>query len=213
MSYASSAHATLRLLQPSWYGGLFTIIGSIITIATIFIPLFYEGSWADVYFDTAKRNNTGFFSDFSRLSTAIESSDFAGDMAVFVVWALVGLALYYVLLSIAGAASGTFQFLQLITYFKADRNRLGTEAVIRLVIRLTAIVSIYGLYTFFVSDILSYVVIFTRKALFVSPYIGLLYIAFACILLIVSVHTLVILVRIMLLKYRIFRGAVDTITD
>lgn len=213
MSYASSAHATLRLLQPSWYGGLFTVIFSIITIATIFIPLFYEGSWADIYFDTAKRNNTGFFSDYSRLSTTIESSDFAGDVAVFVVWALAGLALYYVLLSIAGAASGTLRFLQLISYFKTDRNRIGTEALIRLVIRLTAIVSIYGLYTFFVSNIVSYVVFFTHKALFVSPYIGLLYVTLACVLLILSVHALVVLVRIMLLKYRIFRGMVDTIAD
>lgn len=212
MSYATSAHAFLRILQPSWYGGLFTVLFGIVTVAAFFIPLFYEGSGADRYFDSAKLQNTELYYDFNRLSVAVESSDFAGDVAVFVFWALVGLALYYILLSVVGVASNTIRFIQLVEYFKADRKRLEAEALVRLLLRLTAIFGLYLAYDLFISTALPYLIYVTHKALLVTPLLGFLYLLSACLIWILIVHGLVILVRLMLLKYRILRSSTDIIS-
>ena len=211
MNNASSAHAISRLLQPSWYGGLFTILFGIVTVAILFIPLFYEGSWADLYFDTAKKNNTVFFTDYSRLSSAVESSEFAGDVAIFVVWALAGLAIYFVLASIFETASHTFRFFQLFEYFKTDRQRLGVEALVRLTLRLSALLGVYLLYMYAVSDIVPFIIYATHKSLHVELLQGALYLLLAGVLLSVTAHVLVVLMRIMLLKYRIFRSSSDSI--
>jgi hypothetical protein len=211
MSYASSAHAFLRLLQPSWHGGLFTILFGVVTVGILFVPLFYDGSWADLYFDTAKKNNTVFYTDYSQLSSAVESSDFAGDVAVFVVWSLAGLAIYFVLASILETASHTFRFIQLLEYFKSDRQRLGVEALVRLTVRLSALVGVYLLYTYAVSDIVPFIIYATHKSLHAELLPGILYLLLAGVLLSLTAHVLVILMRIMLLKYRIFRSNSDSI--
>lgn len=206
MSYTSPHHIFLRLLQPSWYGGLLTLLFSIAVVATLVVPSFYKGSLADIYFETAS-SQSGIFTDYDRLSQGIESSNAVGNAAVFVAWALVGLAVYYVVLSLVKAASDSIHFIQLVEYFKVGRRRIVAETLIRLLVRLGAIAGLYIVYKLSIGTLIPYILYFTHKALYVSVLQATLYLVFAFLLLALTVHALIVLVRLLLLRYRIIKNS------
>lgn len=195
----------MRLLTPSWYGGLLTVALAMAIIGYLVVPSFYEVSPIYNYLSTVDYRRSPLSDNVAMVSAAINANPRLGDLAIFILWSLTGAALYYMILSFLRVGTNTITFIQIFQYFKNDRTQIEREIVVRLGIRLAAIVGLCGLYFGTVWIGLPYLFIYSERILGYSSLSAFIGAIGLIILTAFVIHIGVILVRIMLLRPRVFR--------
>lgn len=197
-------HAYLRILQPSFSSGMLTVLVTLATILILLSPSLYSGSEFARYFDSASITNSSGYEKYQAVSQTVNTSEFAADASVFAVWMVIGLFAYSIASSVAKLVGGFRRFITEVEHFKADRERIAREALVHLVVRVAAIITLYVLYSLFVAYGLAYLFLFAQAALTGSLLVGVWNVLLITLLTAFTVHFSVVLLRITLLRVRVF---------
>ncbi|HEX8390099.1 MAG TPA: hypothetical protein VF597_01630 [Candidatus Saccharimonadales bacterium] len=207
MGYVPKYQNILQVLTPSWYGGLFTALVSAGAVAAAVVPKLYAGSWVAIYLNTDQFDASVNQTNFDEISRAVNTSNFVADASIFVLWAITGLALFFVVSSIARSLHNTFVVVELFDFFRRDRKAIEREAIAHTALRLVALLGIYGLYQIAIHYILPYCLMAGQVAASepLPQQLGYLVLLFFVIAL--TLHLFLILVRLVMLRPRLFQSA------
>lgn len=204
MSSVSRLHDLRRLLQPSFSSAVLTAVTSLAIVLSILTPSLYEGSDFALYFDSLKNQKNSLTENYEIVSLAVNQSDFAANAAVFVVWMVIGLLAYAIVLSLVKFIISIVRFVREVEYFKAERERIAFEALEHLATRSIAVVGLFGLYKLIFPFGISYIFVFAHRALTGSAIMGVWYVLLMSLVIAACVHVMVILIRMTLLRVRVF---------
>lgn len=204
MSNPSTVHTFTRLIQPSFLSTSLSVAISFATVLFLLTPHLYKGSDFALYFDSIDITNNNVFENYQLVSDAVNTSAFAADASVFIVWMVIGLLAYSIVLSVIKFIASIVRFIRDEEYFKADRERLAREALIHLLIRAAAAAGLYGFYLLLMPYAISYIFVFAHAALTGSWLEGIWYVALMSVVIAACVHIVVILLRLVVLRLRVF---------
>lgn len=210
MSNQSNLHLLGRLFQPSFLSVSVTTVASLAVVAVLLVPSLYKNSEFAQYFNLTELQKTSTYDDYQLISDRLNNSEVAADSSVFIIWMIIGLLSYTVVASIAKLIASGVRFVQDVEYFKADRERIAREAIVHLIIRLVAAVGLYCFYLLLVPYVAAYVLAFARAALGGSLLEGVWYIVLMSLIVAASIHVVVILLRLVLLRVRVFFNRYDS---
>ncbi len=154
----------------------------------------------DAYLKTIQIQRSG-DDDIATMADALNHSQLAGDASVFVLWSLVGLILYFIFEAFAHFLYQTYDYVGVLRYFKRNRSQLELEAVTRLAVSVFASTAIVVIYFF------SQRVLLPRFLTYLSVdtainWSGMVIVTIATM---GCLHLMVVMLRLALLRYRIFR--------
>ncbi len=131
----------LELLTPSWLVNLIGLAVGILTTATIIVISSYEGSDLKLQVFQAKTSSqpgsTSVTYDY--ITKNIADNSFFGALPLLLVWAGVGLMIYFIAMSIARSISQASELRDELNYVHVSRDELLRQNLIRLGLRAAAI--------------------------------------------------------------------------
>lgn|GEM_PF-1266804 len=194
------------LLNPSWLSGLVAAIASLAVMMTTVIALHFPGSSLQLLLDDHKGSAAPSLSTGSlTVSNNFSSNQLISDIPLFVLWGCVGLLVYSLIISIANALGGVGELMVELNFTHVRRWRLLGQELSRLLIRIVVLVGWVLFTEITIHTILPYVIALTQ---FASGAVGIVntvldtFLAF--VVLTVCLHLHVILLRLLMLKPRLF---------
>lgn len=193
------------LLKPSWLSGLLAVVVSVAIVAGAVTLLHYNGSsWQQLI--TEQRQQT---SEVSANSTTFEnevtSNVLVSSLPLLVFWAGIGIIVYSFLIAIMDVFRNALELKEEMHYVHANRRVLLQQAVFHLFLRGIFLATWVAYANFTLHAILPYVIAMSYAGsgglgwLYNSTYlVGAVIIGTACL----HLHT--ILLRLLLLKPRMF---------
>ena len=194
------------LIMPSWLSGIIdVIIGLVVVIGTIFLSR-YQGSSVRVdYLNYLSGNQSQLYKD---VNTGILSNQFVSNLPLILFWGLIGIIVYLFATNIFAAVRNTAQLRSELEYANVDRHSLLVQAGQHLVIRIVVLVAWILYIRFFFYHVLPYCIAATLAGLSqVTTPLGIGYIVLAFVVMIVALHIHTIMLRLLLLKPRLFTKA------
>ena len=155
------------------------------------------------YFPDLTGQHVAFYDNYQHVQHAINSSSFLGNASVFMVWAMIGLVIYYIVVGIVTAATGTRHFLEHLSYSHTDKVAEWRNALAGLLIRLVVLVIFFSFVHFYLRDITARVVALATTSVQLSLVSVMSFIA-AFAICFVLFHGVVVLARLFLLRTRVF---------
>ena len=194
------------LLLPSWLSGsLTTLIGLGFCIGTIFLAR-YQSSSVRLYFINYRADQLS--GTYHHLSNTLLGNSFVGNLPLLVFWGLVGLVVYMFAANLVSTARHAAELKKELNYVHANRHSILWRPVELLSVRLV-VLGVWALYIMvFFQQILPYCVAasIVGAGQFNAVYDSL-YALTAVVIMIVALHLHVVLLRMLLLKPRLFSRA------
>lgn len=141
---------------------------------------------------------------FEQLSEKLNSNAALADISVFFIWAIVGFLVYYLISFVTQLVSKELRFFEELASPEAHRRLLIRDALLTLLVRVGATVALLSLAGFMRDFVLPEFLTLTYSVLSLPPLQAALSFSAGILLLLLSLHALVILARILLLRTRIF---------
>jgi len=189
------------LLTPSWLSG---IISAVAGIAVAVVPItlsHYRGS--GVEFEYLQYHSGQ--SSFSAVSHGLLSNSVVANLPLIIFWALLGLVVYQFAMSTFRAIQNAAEVTAQLTYVHASRSKLMALALTHLLIRLGVAVLWLPYILVFFHQLLPYCISAALAgSAEISTVNGPLYIGLAVVVMTAAVHLHVVLLRLLLLKPRLF---------
>ncbi len=198
-----------KLLQPSFMGSLISIATALAIVGTTMYTIVSRTDVFNYYFPDLAGKDIAFYDNYQRVSDAINSNDLVGNGVIFIIWAIIGLALYYIIIGIIVATTDARQFLDHLSYVHTNKVIEWHDALIGLLLRVIAMISLIGFIDLFMTHFLPYCLSLVKNALVETGYVSILDTLQAVVIIALSIHIVVILVRLFLLRVRIFFGKYD----
>lgn len=206
MEHTTGLEKFKQLISPSWLEG--TIITSLIVLALsfIFLPGVYKGSDLELYFSVSGHDQTTIIGSAGEISNRINDSALAGDVAIFATWALIG-AISYVLVGMLFRLIKTVVlYVGLEGYFKGGGDHPILHVLSRAVVRIVAVVGVFGVYKLVSLWVLPWV-LSVSHSLFTAPGVQSVCIfVISIFVLAASLHAVTVLLRLAFLRMRVFMG-------
>lgn len=194
------------LLTPSWLSGLFVTFSSLALCVGTSIISRYQASSVRLYFITYHAGRLG--DTYRRFSDSILGNSFISNLPLFIFWGLVGLVVYLFAANIMTALRNTAELKNELDYVHADRGQLLWQSVRHLLVRLVVLVVWVGYIMFFFQRVLPYCV---TASVVGSAQLNTtqdsLYILLSITVTAAALHIHVVLLRLLLLRPRIFSQA------
>ena len=199
------------LLRPSWFSGLVSILVSTgVVLGAVLTFVHYNGSTLsgnlrqllDLHGQvvTPSVNST-----YQTLGNNFSSNVLISDIPLFIFWAGVGLVVYSFTTNIFGALRNVAELGAQLGYVNANRRELVTAALEHLLIRATVLVAWLLFMRYTAHVLLPYVIAVAHAGLGNIPTITAAgYMLWGIFLLAVCLHLHTILLRLLLLKPRVF---------
>jgi hypothetical protein len=190
-------------LAPSWFSGIFVALISLcLCIGTIVIS-HYQTSSIRVDFLTYQAGQIT--SSYHKVSNNLSSSSFFGNLPLLIFWSLVGLIVYLFVVNLFAAIRNTADLTSELKYVNADRRSLLWVSAEHLLVRLVVLGFWVFYIKFFFHHILPYCI---AVSLVGSSQSNLLlgggYTLLAVVVMWAALHVNVVLLRLLLLRPRIF---------
>lgn len=193
-----------RLVTPSVGSGVITAIAAATVISLLVAPQLFNNDQIQQYMQFTQENPTPLQQQFQNVNISINSSGIAANSAVFIIWGFAGLVGYALLASIGRGIHNLIQFEKNVEYFEGDRQSIIREALVHTVARLSAVGLLICLYFLGMYVILPAVVVAVQLALDAPLALAAASIIGAFLLSSITIHTLIVLTRLLLLRTRIF---------
>lgn len=197
-------HLFLKLLMPSRTGGLLTVVFAFLITLAIMTPKFYELANLDLYLGYIKENPSGFYKQSLEASNVVNSSRFAADTSVFIVWGVAGLIGYSLILGAVRLVKNTREFIEDLEYSERRKQDIEREALLHTLLRVTAACLFFAVYTLLMQVILPLVVVLAQMALTSTVVEATGFMLVAVLLTSISMHLMIVVTRLALLRTRIF---------
>lgn len=213
MSYVSRFHVLKQMLAFSFVEMLLAVVLSLIFLVLFIIPLIIADTPYGEYFHADLLRQSETFLNFERISIAVNSSQFAGDAAVFIAWAVAGLIAYFIFEAFINSVRSAAIYANVMEHFKQQRLEVSERLVARIFVRIATLGGILVLYKLTFTWGIPTVVFLVQHAAEASLFGALWRITLALVLVLAIVHLFVILLRTMLLKTRIFYTIYNSSSD
>lgn len=202
-------HIAALLLSPSL---LEIIVGFVVFAGTsvyLIVAATLKGNSMADYMNIVVTESSGTWQPFrspafEQLNEKINGSPALADISVFFTWAIIGFLAYYLISFVTQLVSKELRFFEELASPQAHRRLLIREALLTLLVRLGATVALLGLAGFARDFVLPEFLTLTYSVLSLPPLQAALSFSAGIALLLLSLHALVILARILLLRTRIF---------
>ncbi|HRJ06054.1 MAG TPA: hypothetical protein PK096_00595 [Candidatus Saccharibacteria bacterium] len=202
--FSSNKKQIAELLAPSISSAIVALVGAALAVAFLLLPQLFNNDHVSQYFEFARENQNGLLQRYDEVNVALNSSEVAANLAVFMIWGLAGLVGYALVSSMGRGIRNFIQFEQTVEYFERDRRAIIREALIHTTVRLVAVGLIVCLYFLGMYVILPVAFVATQAAFNAPVLLGTISIFGAFLLTLLSIHVLVLLVRLLLLRTRVF---------
>jgi len=194
------------LITPSWLSSIIDFLFSLAVILGTTVLSRYQGS--SIRNDYLQYLNDNHDSIYRSVNSGILANPIVSNLPLLIFWALVGLIVYLFAANIVAAIRSTAALKDELEYTNVDRHSLLWQAGGHLLIRIIVLV-VWLLYLqFFFHHVVPYCVAATLAGLSQLPnLVGIGYIVLAFLVLLVTMHLNTILLRLLLLKPRLFSKA------
>lgn len=210
MADLSRAHIIKVLLSPSWYEAVVLIVVSLALTVAAIVPLLYQqGGYAST-FNLSDTENTEIYQSISGVGEAVNSSDAASTVAVFMFWAFVGLVVFFAIDAALRWAAAFSSFMESVRLARTSHAHFEAEGLQRFGIRVAAAAGLYLLYLAVFTWLLPLVLLLAHRSLDAGRLQAVLNIVGITLLVAMTIHVAVILVRLLLLRVRVFSSPLDT---
>ncbi len=206
---ASNRRILGALLTPSWLSGLVVVVASLAVMTTTIAALHFPGSGLQLLLnDQSNGSQPSLDTGSLAVSSNFSSNELVSDIPLFVLWGCVGLLAYSFIMNLSGALRQASEFRAKLDFTNIDRQQLVQQALQRLALRAVVLVAWVLFIELTIHVILPYAVALTQ---FSSSAVGLFntgldaVLAFAVLVVCLHVHT--IMLRLLLLKPRVFFSA------
>ena len=195
------------LLRPSWLSGLIAGLGSAGLIVFSIVSSHYNGSNARLQFLNYKAADGGATSQ--AIGRTLDSNKLISNLPLLLFWMLIGLIVYLFAANVVNLIRETRELnVELASYTNVNRRTVIRDALEKLLIRLVVVAVWVPYILFFFHTLVPYVI---ALALAASPQlasvVGIEYIVLAFTVLFFGLHMHTLLVRLLLLKPRLFSRA------
>jgi hypothetical protein len=203
-----SRPVALTVLAPSFLSLFVSLIAAVALIAWVLLPFFYRGSYMERYGEVliSARGDRDIFGVYAIISSELNSSDLVGNIAVFCVWAIAGLAIYYLIVSLLSLVMDLVRFAQILGYENSDKKSIVIEAVERLTLRTLGVVG-FGMFVAITLQLIVPAILTLVAASFSSlSVMAAVYLIASVVFTMAVLHIVVVLLRVIFLRTRlIFR--------
>lgn len=199
---------TGRLLQPSGLSIILTLFASLAIVIGTVASSNYNSSDLHYLVQAEKDKSKPGFAAYTPLPDRLSTSQLISDIPLLIFWMIIGLVAYSFVTAVYRAVTRAVDMGRELDYVHADRQALIRQAVIRLVIRLLALMgwTLYAALT--VSSLLPYILAMSAAAKGAGDILlGIGYGAAAVGLAVVFLHIHLIFLRLVTLRPRVFGGA------
>ena len=202
-----------ELILPSWLSGLFAITSSILLIAAT-VALTHFGN-------TVQQSALGLRQVYTQspigAKAIMVSDNFASNAALnnvllFLLWGSVGLLVYSIVQAILTEFKRANNVIQELHYVNADRHTILQEAFIRETIKVVAFILFWLLFRYAIFKLTPYTIV-TAHTLAVHPSTmdSWNHALLAAVLCMCTLHLLTVLLRLTLLRTRVFGTDINAI--
>jgi hypothetical protein len=216
MALRSDGSGTTRLIavliSPSWASGILTVlIGLLVVGGTILLTRIGGATQQSLLGLHAVYRQSSIGVDSDAVGRHLSSNTLFNNAVLFVLWGSVGLVVYSIVQGMANELKSTDELLHELHYVHVDRHKIVRDAVLRAIIRFMALAAWWILAWFMLHKIFPYAIAAAHTSAFrladtrdgVRTVLGLAY----CL---VSVHVLIVLVRLTVLRPRLIgNSAID----
>lgn len=194
----------ITVMKPSYGGGFLTVmLGALVTVI-IMTPLFNDQFNLEQYTDYAEGQSPALTQRIEDTSTAINSSSFLGDVSVFIAWSITGVLGYLAITSMVQIVKRSVESIDTVEHAPVDKKSAERELVEKVLLRAGALLLLYGYYLFGISTVLPSLTVLGQYSLSSGAMGTILGVVAVTILASIAVHIAVVLVRLILLRTRIF---------
>lgn len=194
------------LLKPSWLSGLIAVVVSLVIVVGTVAMIHYNGSsWqlllSHQQHHTVESNSVAF-------EQQVTKNVFVSNLPLLVFWAGVGMIVYSFIIALSDVFRNVLELKEEMHYVHANRKRLLRQAVLHLVLRATFLAVWVACVHYTIHVLLPYIIALAYAG---SGDIGWLYnstyLVGALIISAISLHLHTVLLRLVLLKPRLFGQA------
>jgi hypothetical protein len=201
-----AARTFVKLMTPSW----FEFFSSVIISLGIGGYLVTEALRRDINFQEYVRQTSSTLHDtntdsYHALINSINGNQLIGDATIFCLWAIVGLMLYSLVTSLWHLTQREVGFFERLRFApKSGKKFLIENALVGLALRFGALVGLVAFGSLFRYVLLPKIIALIFDVFSPDTATAVLHASSGIILLIASLHVIIVLVRISLLRTRVF---------
>ncbi len=198
-------NAFYQMLLPSWLSGLVTVTLSLAVVLGSAALAHYQGSTLQFLVALHNSQNHSVQSSYQTVGNNLSASSFISNVPLFIFWGAVGGVAYLFLSNVVNGLYKAKQLRQEMDYVHADSQALLRQAAIHLVVRLGVLLVWFVHIKLTLHVFLPYILAVTYAgagALNLLVTVG--YFVLAISVLAVSLHVHVVLLRLLLLRSRMF---------
>lgn len=195
------------LLVPSALSGLMCVLVSLFTIGTIAVLTNYQGSsfQQDVLRSQTSIENDAVTEDYNYINDDLERNVVIDRAPVMVFWMFVGTLVYFMVTGVTGAIAGAQSLERELGYVHVRSKELLRHVYIKSAIRFCVFGVWLGFIVLFFRLLLPYCLAAAHVgAGNITSFMGAFYIVLAFVVLTVSFHIHIVMLRLVALRPRIF---------
>ncbi len=200
----SVGHVILQIVSPSWFEFVFSILVAVGLAGFLVFGAISRDAELSQYVSITTENIKQAGEGSKDIVGTINNSPLIGDATIFVLWALIGLMIYAVVNSLWQKAKSEVGFIERLQFFKNDRASMLESTFQGLALRLAATVGLIGFLATFRYSILPHILALIYSAFSMPIYQATLAIGIGIFAIILCLHVTVVLVRLSLLRTRVF---------
>lgn len=183
--------------------GLASLIFSTAIIVAILTPFLEVGTYLEQYRRVITMYSGNLQDTYWRISEQLNSSELVANIVIFCTWAVVGFAVYYLVLALLSVFIDVLTFAHLLGFKNSDKKSIILQACEQLAVR-TAGLAALALFMLFAFKVLVPVVPTLLAASLSSPPLwGAVYMLAAGVFLVVGLHIPIVLLRVIFLRVRL----------
>ena len=197
-----------QVLTPSWFSGLVAATTSLIAVVGTIVVTNYEVSSLKQQIFEAKNSGgpvPGF--DYQAITSHLAQNQLISNLPLFLFWAALGVVVYLLATSLWGWLAGAEELREEMDYVNAPKKWIVRTILVHLLVRLVVVLVWVAYLELFLKVLLPYVLAAAHVAATnLVSVSGLGYGLLAIIVGFVAVHVHVVLLRLLVLKVRVFGG-------
>ena len=167
------------------------------------MPFLYLGEYVEQYRQAIRLYSGTLLQSYERIAGQLNSSELVANLVIFCTWAVVGFAVYYLVLFILSLFIDVMRFAHLLGFKNTDKKTLIVQSFEQLLIRTLGLICLASFLWFALEVIAPVVPTLVAAALSSSPIMGALYLFAAAVFIGMTVHIIVVLLRVIFLRVRL----------
>ncbi len=193
------------LLSPSWLSGFVAMVASLALVSGASVLLHYNGSSWQLLL-TGQRHQVGAIeTNFVDFEHKFDTNVLISNLPLFIFWAGIGIIVYYLILAVINALRSVAELEEEMKYVHADRHILLRQALLHLFVRISSLVVWIFYVRFTLHLLLPYTIALSYAGSGDSGWLyDILYLISAVALGAITLHVHTVLLRLLVLKPRIF---------